>query len=160
MIDLEKIKLEMLKNKPIEEILRNFNWREFEEIVAEIFRRNEFKVKQNFKFKIKKKHEIDLLAVKQNLIFCVDCKKWSSGRYKKSGIKIAATKQEKRTRMVRNFLKKNPIAMRMLKIGQTPKFYSLIVTLMEEDIIQEKKTFIVPIFKLNSFLLESERHLY
>jgi len=159
MSELEEIEKQVRK-LPIEEILKKHDWNEFEKIVAEIFKANNFEIKKNFRFKTKKRYEIDILAVKQNLIFCVDCKKWSSGRYKKSGIKIAATKQEKRTRMVRNFLKKNPIAMQMLKIGQTPKFYSLIVTLMEEDIIQEKKTFIVPIFKLNSFLLESERHLY
>jgi hypothetical protein len=30
---------------------------------------------------------VDIIAARKNLVFCVDCKKWSGGRYKKSGIK-------------------------------------------------------------------------
>ena len=41
MIGLEKIKISLLKGEIIEKILENFNWKEFEEVIAEIFRRNE-----------------------------------------------------------------------------------------------------------------------
>jgi len=158
MIELEK--LENLARKiPIEEVLRKHDWREFEEIVAEIFRRNEFTVKKNFRFKTRKRHEIDVLSVKGDLAICVDCKRWLGGRHKKAGLKKAVEEQEKRVRLLKNFLKRNPIAMQMLRIEPGCKFYSLIVTLMEEEILQEKNTFIVPIFKLNSFLLELEAYL-
>jgi Holliday junction resolvase-like predicted endonuclease len=158
MVKLDEIERQ-LRKVPIEEVLKKFDWKDFEEIVSEIFRNNDFTVKQNFRFRVKKRYEIDVLAIKQNLIFCVDCKKWSAGRYKKSAIKTAVSEQEKRTEMLRKFLENNPIATEMLKIGKNPRFQSLITTLMEEDVIQNKKTLIVPIFKLNSFLLELESYL-
>lgn len=158
MVELDEIE-KKARGISLEEILKEHDWREFEKMVGGIFEKNEFKVKRNFRFKTKKRYEIDILATKQNFVFCVDCKKWSGGRYKKSGIKAAVSEQEKRTLLVRNFLKKNPIAMQMLKIDRDTRFYSLIVTLMEEDMFQEKKTFIVPVFKLNSFLLEVEKYL-
>lgn len=158
MVELGEIE-KLARKIPLEEILEKHDWREFENIVAGIFKANGFSVRKNFRFKTKERHEVDVLAVKQNLIFCVDCKKWKGGRYKKSGIKVAVKNQERRTGILRNFLKRNPIAIQILKIGKNLRFCSLIVTLMEEDIIQEEKTFIVPIFKLNSFLLELERYL-
>jgi Holliday junction resolvase-like predicted endonuclease len=153
MVELEKI--EKLSRKiPIEEVLKEHDWKEFEETVAEIFRRNEFAVKRNFRFKTRKRHEIDVLSVKRDSVICVDCKRWLGGRYKKSQLKKSVKEQEKRVRLLKNFLKRNPIAMQMLKIGPGCKFYPLMVTLMEEEIKKEGNTFIVPIFKLNSFLLE------
>lgn len=159
MIDLEKIKLEMLKNKPIEEVLQNFNWKEFENIVAEIFRSNGFVVKQSFRFQTKKKHEIDVLAIKQNLVFCVDCKEWSGGRYKKSGLRYATKNQAMRIKELKKFLKKNLIAQNMLKIDSKVSSHPLLVTLFEEDLLLENKCFVIPIWKLNSFLLEAESYL-
>jgi Holliday junction resolvase-like predicted endonuclease len=159
MIDLEKIKFEILKNKPIEEVIRNFNWKEFEETVAEIFRSNGFIVKQNFRFKTKRRYEIDVLAIKENLIFCVDCKKWSEGRYKKSGLKLATRDQLMRTKELKRFLKKNLIALNMLKIDSKANCYPLLVTLFEEDLLNENNCFIVPVWKLNSVLLDIESYL-
>jgi hypothetical protein len=159
MIDLEKIKVEVAKGKALEEVLKNFDWKDFEEIVAEIFRRHDFLVKKNFRFKIEKRHEVDILAIRRNLVFCVDCKRWSGGRYKKSGIKRSVEEQEKRTNLIKNIIDKNPILRKTLKIESNPEVKPLIITLMEEDLTKEKNTFIVPVFKLNSFLLEIENYL-
>lgn len=159
MMGFEKIRKDVLSGKPIEEIIKNFNWKEFEEFIAEIFRENDFRVKQNFRFKTKRKYEIDIIAVKQNIVLCVDCKEWSKGRYKKTGLKYSAKNQEKRVKEFKNSLKKNPVIQNLLKINLQFKFYSLIVTLLEEDLFIEGNTFFVPIWKLNNFLLEAERYL-
>lgn len=152
MIDLEKIKTKVLKGKTVEEVLEKFNWKEFEEVIGEIFRNNEFTIKQNFRFKTKRRYEIDILAMKQNFCLCVDCKEWSRGRYKKAGLKQAVKQLEKRTAELKKFLKKSSI------VDQKFKFYPIIVTLFEEDIAKESKSFIVPASKLNSFLCEFETY--
>ena len=158
-MELEKIRKDILSGKSIEEILEKFNWKEFEEIISEIFIDNDFIVRKNFRFKTNKRFEIDIIATKGNLILCVDCKEWSKGRYKKTGLKYSAENQERRIREFKKFLKKNLIAKNLLKIDLKLKFYSLIVTLLEEDLIVEGKTFFVPAWKLNSFLVELEQYL-
>ncbi|MBI4009923.1 MAG: NERD domain-containing protein [Candidatus Aenigmarchaeota archaeon] len=159
MIDLEKIKQKLLKGYQHEDIIKKFNWKEFEGFIAEIFRNNHFFVKQNFVFKTKNRYEIDLVAVSNRYVLCIDCKEWNRGRYKKSGLKKAANKQEKRVGEFRKFLKKNLIANKMLNTSQKSRFYSLIVTLFEEELLKENNTIIVPAWKLNSFLLDLDNYL-
>jgi Holliday junction resolvase-like predicted endonuclease len=154
MIDLEKIKAKLLNGKKIEDVLEKFNWKEFEEVIAEIFRKNNFRTKQNFRFKTKRRFEIDLIALKRNLVFCVDCKEWSKGRYKKTGLRYAVKNQKERTEELKKFIKNNPIAQSSLKIDEKHEFHPLIVTLLEEDLVEENNVFIVPVWKLNNFLIE------
>jgi hypothetical protein len=149
---------ELKKEKIIEEKLKNFDWRDFEKVVQEIFEINKFKVKRNFRFKTKKRYEIDLIAVRDTFNFCVDCKRFGKGRYKKTQILEAIKKQEERTEELKKFLKANIIAKKSLEI-KSMKFYPLLVTLFEEEIIKESMTFVVPIWKLNSFLNEVENYL-
>ena len=154
MINLEEL---IDSKKSIEEILEKFDWKDFERTVSEIFERNDFRIKNDFRFKTRNRHQIDVVAIKENKVFCVDCKQWGRGRYKKYGLKKATKEQEKRVEEFKKFLKKNLIAQKMLKIGLNNKFYSLVVTLLQEDMIKENKTFVVPVWKLNSFLVELEQ---
>jgi Holliday junction resolvase-like predicted endonuclease len=156
MVSLEKI---VNSGKSIEEILEKLDWKDFEKAVAEIFERNDFKIKHNFWFKTKNRYQIDVIAIRQGKIFCVDCKQWGKGRYKKTGLKQAVKEQEKRVKELRKFLKKNFIAQSMLKIDLSFKFYPLIVTLLQEDVVKENETFVVPVWKLNNFLMESDIYL-
>ena len=159
MINLEEIKAAILKGEQFENIIQKFNWKEFEDFVAEIFRNNGFVVKQNFKFKTKNIYEIDLVAANNRYVLCVDCKEWNQGRYKKTGLVYAVKKQEKRLDEFRKFLKKNLIASKMVNITLKLKFYPLIVTLFEEELLKENTTLIIPVWKLNVFLLELDNYL-
>jgi Holliday junction resolvase-like predicted endonuclease len=156
---LQFVKKKLKEGKLLEDVVEELDWKDFEQLVSEILIENNFFVKQNFRFKTKKRYEIDLVSVKNKIGLCVDCKEWSGGRYKKSAIRRAAKNQEKRMKELVKFLRKNPIAKHMLKIDKRIKFYPLIITWQQEDLIQEKDTFIVPIYKLNSFLLEIENYL-
>jgi Holliday junction resolvase-like predicted endonuclease len=131
-------------------------WKKFEQFVADIFRANEFRVRQNFRFKTSKSYEIDILAIGQRYSFCVDCKQWSGGRYKKGALGIAVSNQQRRVKELKKLLKKNVIARDMLKTG---RLYPLIVTQMEEDLLKEGETWVVPVEKLNSFLLNHEKYI-
>jgi len=159
-MELEKIRKDLLKGRTIEEILEKFDWKEFEKTVADIFESNEFEVKQNFIFETKKRYQIDVLVKRERIVLCIDCKEWGKGRYKKTGLKYAVKNQEERVNQLINFLKKNLVAKQILKINlRKQKFYPLIVTLQEEDLLKENETFVIPVWKLNSFLLDIEKFL-
>lgn len=157
--NLEKISLKSLEHKNIEDILEKCDWKSFENVVKEIFQENGFHTKQNFRFKTKKRYEIDVIAVRNSRIFCIDCKWWGRGRYKKTGLKNAIKSQEIRTKELQKFLKGNPIAKSILKIHSRYPVYPLIVTLHEEDMIKEGNTFVVPVWKLNKFATEIEQYI-
>jgi len=154
---LEKIKRDILSEKTIEYILEKFDWREFEETVGEILNSNGFKIYRNFRFKTKRRHEIDLVAIGSRRVLCIDCKQWGEGRYKKSGLRHAVEKQRERVKQLLKFLKKNPIA--QAKLNLKLEFHPLIVTLLQEELIKENGVFIIPVWKLNSFLVELEKYL-
>ena len=159
MLELEEIKKQLMKGKTIESILGQSDWKNFEAIIAKVFEENNFHTILNFRFKTKNRFEIDIIAIKGNDVFCVDCKWWNTGRYKKTRLKNAITKQEKRLKEFRKFIKKNLIAKKTMKIDQDSNFYTLIVTLLEEDLLKENETIVVPAWKLNAFLMDIDSYI-
>ncbi|MBI1978467.1 MAG: restriction endonuclease [Candidatus Aenigmarchaeota archaeon] len=153
-IIIDEIESQLRKGTNIEDILEKCDWKKFESVISEIFQENGFNTKQNFRFKTKRRYEIDILAIKNNQIFCIDCKWWGRGRYKKSGLKKAVILQEKRTKEFTKFLNKNIIARNLLKVTPGHAIYSLLATLHEEDMIKENKTLIIPVWKVNRFLTD------
>jgi len=158
-VELEKIRKNMLSGKTIEEILESFPWKEFEKIVSDIFEINSFRIYRNFRFKTSRRYEIDLIAMKGNKIIYIDCKEWGRGRHKKSGLKNAADKQKQRVKEFIKFLRRNPIAKTKFRINKKYQCHPLIITLFQEEIVKKDDVFIVPIWKLNSFLNEMEKYL-
>lgn len=155
MFDLEKIKTRVLRGENIEAVIKDLklDWRNFEDIVAAVFEAHNFTVEMNFRFKTKRRYEIDLIAVKNNNVFCVECKQWGGGRYKKSALSRAADEQKRRASEFDRFLKGNFVAREILNIDEKRKIQSIIVTLLEEETVAHDEVFIVPLWKLNNFLL-------
>jgi len=152
-IDLDDIKKQLTSGKTIEEIIENFDWKEFEGLVAEIFIAHGFHVKKNVRFKTSRRYEIDVLAVRDDVVLAVDCKEWSRGRYKLSGLRLAADNQKARVENLKKFLKSNLIARKSLKVNKQ-EIVPLVVTWLQEDLQQHNDSAIVPVWKLNSFLLQ------
>lgn len=152
MVNLEKIKTQILEGTPIEKILSKFDWPGFEATVAEIFSANGFGVKRNFRFKTNRRYEIDIIASRLGKTFCIDCKEWRGGRNKKSSIAKAAEVQKERTEQFKKFVPKNPIVQNSLKICAEAPYIPMIVTLLEEDVKEKEGAVIVPVWKLNFFL--------
>jgi Holliday junction resolvase-like predicted endonuclease len=146
MINLEKIRKRLLKGEEIEDILKDFAWKDFEDIVAEIFSLNDFKTKRRVRFRMNKRYEIDIIAEKSNFVFCIDCKKWKRGRYKNTALKKAAEKQKERCEKLKKFL------------DDKRKFIPLIVTLYEENIFKYNSVIFIPVWKLNEFLNKFEEY--
>jgi len=140
---LEEIEDLIRKGKSVEEILSLIDWKEFEEKVEEIFKLHNFKTIRNFRFKTSKRFEVDIIAEKRELLFVVDCKQWRRGRYKASALKKAAEKNLERAKEIQNTL-----------LGMNKKIIPLIITLFDEAVYEYKGVHIVPLFKLNTFLLE------
>jgi DNA-binding transcriptional MerR regulator len=151
---LEEIQHALKAGMTIEEIAEKLSWKEFESLCSEILEEHDFEVKKNYRFKLKSWFEIDILATKPfrnyTIGLVIDCKHWGIRKGKKSALKRAALKQEERAKQLK---KANTILLGRLET------FPLIVTLMEEDIKRVENIWIVPIFKLNSFLLNLEEYL-
>jgi len=150
-MELQSLENELHKRKQIEEILKTQKWHEFERVVAEILQVHDFETKLNFRFKTKCRYEIDIVGIRNNLILCVDCKKWSGGRYKTTALKKAAERQKERVEELKKF--KTPW------FSERKKLIPLIVTLMEEELREVDGVTFVPISKLNSFLLSIDEYV-
>ncbi len=158
MISLNKIKQKLQEGKQIEEIVEDITWQDFEELVSSILEKHEFKIQSNFRFKTKRRYEIDLVATKGNKTLLIDCKQWSTGRYKKSALKYAIEDQEERLEEFQKFIKTNPIAKNKLKLDKNQVFKPMVVTWYEENLVEHSNTLVVPIWKLNEFLLNISKY--
>lgn len=149
-----------MENLLVEEAAGKISWQEFERLVSDILKENGFAVRKNFRFKSDRRYEIDLIAVRNNLVLCIDCKQWKQGRPKKHGLVKAVGQQEDRLKNFVEFLKQDRKLQKELYVKPSDSmFQSLIVTLLQEDIVEENETFVVPLYALNSFILEVEKYL-
>ena len=155
MPDLEKIERKALRGKAVADALEEFDWKGFEQAVGDIFRSNDFTVRNNFRFKTRRRWENDLIAVRNGLVFCVDCKRWAQGREKRWGIAKAAEEQQKRASELGKFVRSNPIARSLLKTDGA-SFVPVVVTLHQEGVLKVGRTFVVPVEKLNPFIVNYE----
>lgn len=159
MLSLEEIKERILRKETIENIIKDINWKEFEKLISEVLEKHDFKIKQNFRFKTKRRYEIDILAIRNGQILVIDCKYWNSGRYKKSSLKSAIIKQKERAKELEKFLKKNIVAKKMLKVQKSSRFIPLLATWQEEDLVEYENILVVPVWKLNEFLLNISSYI-
>ncbi len=118
--------------REFEDFLKRSSWQSFEGVVGSIFESHDFEAEVSVvKIFEKTKRQYDVLAKKYDLFIGVDCKKWK--RSSESAIKKAVEKQSERCSRIRA--------------------KPMIVTLLDEDIISIKGVPVVPVFKLNDFLM-------
>jgi len=158
-MDLNQIKQRIQLGEEIEKVVEEIDWKEFEKLIAEILKKHDFNVHNNFRFKTNRHFEIDVLAIRNRTSLLIDCKQWGKGRYKKTGLKYSVKEQKERANQLKNFLKNNPIAQTKLKIKKTTKLIPLIVTWFEEDLLEHENVFIIPVWKFNQFLLNMSEHI-
>lgn len=153
-MDLSGLERLMRSGKTLEEVAEKTSWQDFEDLCDSILEEHNFDTRKRFRFKDAsgQGHEIDILATK-NLVkkhgrgarrtaggLAVDCKHWACGRT--SAVRNAAKKQAERVK-----------ALKGLREFKGKPIVSVVVTLFQENIIQEGEVWIVPVFKLNSFLI-------
>ncbi len=133
----------------IDEVSKQIEWRDFENIVSEILSADGYTVRRNFRLK-KPRLEIDVLAFKNNICLAIDCKHWRR-TVGASTMKKLVDRQIKR-------------AENLAKSGEgfegpLHHIYPVIATLYEEDVLMIDRVPIVPITKLTGFLREFEGYL-
>jgi len=64
----------------LEDVSEAITWKDFEYLVSKYFEENGFNIKLNLRIR-KPVREIDIIAVKGKIIFCIDCKHWNKILY-------------------------------------------------------------------------------
>jgi len=141
-----------------ERVCKHLKWEEFEEISTFALEMSGFRVKKHFRFSWNgKRFEIDLLALKKPFVLCVDCKRWRQG-WMGIASRKAAEKQIQRTKI----LAEASLSM-IEKIGiskwSQACFIPLVISLFPSVSAFYKKSPIVPIIQLRSFIQDMPAHI-
>lgn len=79
-----------------EKISMSLGWKEFEELVARVFRENGYNTKSRYRFQAQSRRwEIDVLATSYPYIVCAECKHYTSGMGNRTARKFIETHIEK-----------------------------------------------------------------
>jgi len=141
----------------IEKFLEENDWRYFEDFVMEIFEKHDYNTIKHFRFKGTSRREIDVLAWNEHRIFIIECKRWKKHRPKTFHLKEAAKKVIDYLNDFKTVYSKSIAT----KFGDTnnKEIIPIIVTLYEEPIKIFENVLIVPLWKLNSLLLNLDEIL-
>ena len=144
----------------IADVVDLLTWKDFEGFVASILSENTYRCVESYRRRgnsLIQGMEIDVIGVKGNTIISIDAKMWSIRSGKASALKTAAEKQKKRTLELSEELDKLSKKMGTL----TERKYSLfpvLVTWLVEEVELHEGVPVVPIFKLNSFILDLDQY--
>ncbi|RLE65731.1 MAG: hypothetical protein DRJ47_04135 [Thermoprotei archaeon] len=138
---------------PVNELLRYISWREFEDYVCNLLKKYGFNVRKKVRFKAcGRRFEIDVLAVRDQIILLLECKFWRRIYSRRYSLNMAAHKHIQRAECFRN------VIFRYLKevVGNEIKIIPLIVSFYETDlnIVEDVRIPIVPVSMLRSFLIK------
>jgi hypothetical protein len=142
------------------EIVDLLTWKDFEGFVAEILAENSFRCVESFRRRgnsLIRGMEIDVVGVKGRTIIAVDAKMWGVRSGKASALKTAAEKQKKRTTELSSELDKLSKKLSTLAEGKYTIF-PVIVTWLVEEVELHEGVPVVPVFKLNSFILDMDQY--
>jgi Holliday junction resolvase-like predicted endonuclease len=80
----------------LERVTGFLDWKEFENMAAIAFDRNNYSVKKNLRFKhAGRRWEIDIIGCKKPIVACVDCKHWHHGMYPSATRRIVEQQVER-----------------------------------------------------------------
>lgn len=132
------------------EVSRYLDWREFETLITRVFEENDFITFQNYRFTIRtQRNEIDIVAIKTSLAIAADAKHYSTtGR---GSIKQSIVAQKNRAERLALHISED---LKCLLRGEgVTEIIPIIITWLEERIRIHDAVAIIPIFKLNRFLI-------
>jgi len=135
----------------VESISSLLQWKEFENMAAIAFERNDYIVKKNLRFKhAGRRWEIDIVGFKEPIVVCADCKHWHHGMYP-SALKKIVEEQVERTSALAESLPNPAIRMKFVSwniIKLVPAVLSLVIGRFKfYDNVP-----IVPVLQLQDFL--------
>lgn len=137
-------------------LARLLSWKSFEEFLGGVFDRHGYSLIRNFRFSCGgRRFEVDILALKKPLVICVECKHYKRPRTAAPDKRILERHTE-RTRALAESIPGLSLELGVSGWGKI-KVLPLIVTLLQESFY--RKIPVVPVFKLNSFLLELDANI-
>jgi len=139
-----------------EKVCSFLGWQEFESVAAMAFEANNFRVERRFRFTwANRKWEIDVLACKEPIIACADCKHWHHGMGRSATTK-AVEAQTERTKALTETLHSSLVTHKKLGLTSWKQgiLIPLILSLVPSPFKFYKNTPIVPILQLQNFLSE------
>jgi hypothetical protein len=140
----------------IGDIVELLTWKDFEGFVASILIANNFQCIESFRRRgnsLIQGMEIDVIGVKGKTIIAIDAKMWGTRSGKASALKTAAEKQKTRTQELSEELDRLSTKMGSLDM-QEYQLFPVIATWLVEEVELHEGVPVVPIFKLNSFILD------
>lgn len=144
----------------IAEVVDLLTWKDFEGFVATILSENSYRCVESYRRRgnsLMHGMEIDVIGVKGNIIIAIDAKMWSIRSGKASALKTAAEKQKKRTQELTKELDRLSKKMRTLD-EKVYRLFPVLVTWLVEEVELHEGVPVVPVFKLNSFILELDQY--
>ena len=141
----------------VERVSRVLGWKEFEDLGVSVLDYSGFEARKHFRFKsTERRYEIDILALKPQLILSVDCKHWQRSWQRAATIK-AVEAQTDRTRALIQLLP-NLKSRLKIKDWERLEIMPLIITLSATPLKTFQKVPIVPIYNFRNFLNEIQTH--
>jgi len=142
----------------IERVCDSLTWLEFEDISIMAFKANDYETKKHFRFKwADRRWEIDILAHKEPLIVCADCKQWHHG-WSGSGSRKAAEQQAERAKNLSEMLMTVNSKLG-IKNWRRARFIPMILSLAPGNQKIHKGVPIVPVLQLSDFLTSIPAYL-
>ena len=138
----------------IDQIIEVLHWRDFESFCLTVFEYHEFQNLQNFHFtQNRKRYEIDVVTIKEPLIFAIDAKKWKTGHA--GALKTVVENHSNRIKAFSQYLA-NPLNRQKFQLKNSPaiRIIPLIITSKMYEIQIFQGMPIIPFFKLNGFITD------
>jgi len=143
----------LMLSADFERVCGLLSWTEFENIAAQTFEANGYRVIRNFRFRhSSRRWEIDIIGLKKPLILCVDCKHWKRG-WRRSATAKAVEAQIERTKAFGDALSNYYQRVRLQEWG-TATLIPMILSLTSGPYKFYKNVPVVPVLQLQDFINE------
>ncbi len=143
------------KGGSIERTVNNLTWKDFEGLVAAILNENEFRCVESFRRRgdsSVRGMEIDVIGVRSRMIVAIDAKMWNIRGGKASALRGAAERQKQRAVELSEELER--LDRKLSLESGTYHIFPVLVTWLVEDLTFHDGVPVVPVFKLNSFIVD------
>lgn len=139
----------------LEDVIDLLTWKDFEGFVAHILSEHGFRCIESFRRRgteLSRGMEIDVIGIRGNAIVSADAKMWGIRKSKSSALRAAAENQKERSMKLVSIMSKvaerlGPLSLKRYEV------YPMLVTWFVEEVQFHEGVPIVPVFKLNSFIL-------
>jgi len=135
----------------VEQACRAIGWQAFEDLVITVLDSNGVATRKHFRFQNhKRRFEIDVLGLKEPLIFVIECKRWNQSWQRSATMKIVE-KQIQRTKALVNAFQEHKVRLEV-NGWRAAWLLPMVLTLSVTPLKTYKNVPVIPIFHLQTFI--------